>query len=139
MITTVSATFYDTPMDIAVLVPDAAVLRCQADGEPIPDITWMRELNNGSSVELISEGNVTITEEVNGLNKTSTLTIQSSSVQDSGNYRCRAENQLNSVLSGIFHITTYGKLSIFLLVNHNYYSQNYCMCTCFSWSQSHIS
>ena len=138
MITTVSATFYDTPMDIAVLIPDAAVLRCQADGEPIPDITWMRELNNGSSVELISEGNVIITKEINGLNKTSTLTIQSSNVQDSGNYRCRAENQLNSVLSGIFHITTYGKLSIFLSMNHNY-SQNYCMCKCFSWSQSHIS
>ena len=121
MITTVLATFYDTPMDIAVLVPDAAVLHCQADGEPIPDISWMRELNNGSSVELMSEGNVTITEEINGLNKTSTLTIQSSSIQDSGNYRCRAENELNSVLSGIFHLTTYGKLPIFLLVNYNNY------------------
>ena len=63
-------------MDIAVLVPDAAVLHCQADGEPVPDITWMRELSNGSSVELISKGNVTITEEINGLNKTSTLDSQ---------------------------------------------------------------
>ena len=120
-IVTVAATFYETPMEIPVLVPDAAVLRCQADGEPVPDITWIRELNNGLSVELTSESNVMITEQINGLNKTSILTIHSTHVQDGGNYRCRAQNELNSVLSKNFGVTTYSKLSIFLLANH--YSQ----------------
>jgi hypothetical protein len=118
-ITTVPATFYETPTDIAVLIPDEAVFRCQADGEPVPDITWIRELNNGSSVELTSENNVTITEQLDGLNKTSTLTIQSITTRDGGIYRCRAENDLNSVLSGNFQLTTYGKLSTFLMINHN--------------------
>ena len=97
-------------MNIAVLIPDAAVLHCQADGLPVPDITWIRQLSNGSSLELISEGNVTIAEQVDGLNKTSILTLQSTTVQDGGIYRCRAQNELNSVLSTNFHVTTYGKL-----------------------------
>ncbi len=105
-----------------MLIPDEAVLRCQADGEPVPDITWIRELNNGSSVELTSEGNVTITEQLDGVNKTSTLTIQSTTTREGGIYRCRAENELNSVLSRNFQLTTYGKPSIFLLGNHNYYN-----------------
>ena len=114
-------------MDIAVLVPDAAVLRCQANGEPVPDITWIRELNNGSSVELTSKGNVMITEQVDGLNKTSVLTIQPTHVQDSGNYRCRAQNELNSVLSRNFRVTTYGKLHF----PSGKPLLNYCVCVCF--------
>ena len=110
---TVAATLYETPMNVTVLVPDAAVLRCQADGEPVPDITWIRELNNGSSVELTPKGNVMITKQVDRLNRTSLLTIQPTSIQDSGNYRCRAQNELNSTeLSNNIHITIYGKLSI---------------------------
>ena len=114
IIITVAATFYETlgPMDVAVLAPAAAVLRCQADGEPIPDIIWMKELNNESSVELTLEGNVMITEQVSGLNKTSDLTIQPTNIQDSGNYRCRTQNEQNSVLSENFHVTVYGKFSI---------------------------
>ncbi len=116
----VAATFYETPMDIAVLAPDAAVLYCQADGEPVPDITWIRELNNGSGVELISEGNinVTITEQIliSGLNTTSVLTIQSTSIQDSGDYKCRAENELSSVLSETYHVIVYSK---FFVVPHS--------------------
>lgn len=112
-ITTVAAAFYEIPTDTAVLVPDAAVLRCQADGRPVPDITWIRELTNGSNMELTSEGNIMITEQVIGLNMTSALTIQSTSIQDGGVYKCRAENELNSVISRNFRLTTYGKLSIF--------------------------
>ena len=102
-------------MDIAVLAPDSAVLQCQADGEPVPNITWIRELNNGSDTELISEGNTMITEHVSGLNKTSVLTIQPTSTQDSGSYRCKAQNELNSLLSGNFRITIYGKFLILLI------------------------
>ena len=98
-----------------MLAPDSAVLQCQADGEPVPNITWIRELNNGSNTELISEGNTMITEHVSGLNKTSVLTIQPTSIQDSGSYRCRAQNELNSLLSGIFCITIYGKFLILLI------------------------
>ena len=118
-----------------MLVPDAAVLRCQADGQPVPDITWIRELSNGSFVELISEGNVMITEHVSGLNKTSILTIQPTNTQDSGNYRCRVQNELNSVLSENFYITTYGKLSIFVMIK----PQFMIIILFYSWSQHHIS
>lgn len=99
-------------MDITVLAPNAAVLHCQADGEPVPGITWIRELNNGSTVELMPKGNITITEQVDGLNKTSVLTIQPTCIQDSGDYKCRAQNELISVLSENFHVTIYSKLSI---------------------------
>lgn len=109
---TVAATLYETPMDITVLAPNAAVLHCQADGEPLPGITWIREQNNGSTVELMPEGNIMIIEHIDGLNKTSVLTIQPTCIQDSGDYKCRAQNELNSVLSENFHITIYSKLSI---------------------------
>ena len=120
-------------MDIAVLAPGAAALRCQADGEPVPDITWIRELNNGSSVEFVSEDNLMITEQVSGLNKTSVFTIQSTSIQDSGDYKCRAQNELSSVLSENFHVTVYSKFSIF------YDHIPKLLCVDFSRSQSHIS
>ena len=113
-IATVAVTFYETPMDTAVLVPDAAVLRCQADGEPVPDITWIRELNNGSSVELTSD-TVEINEYVSGLNKTSILIIQPTSVQDGGSYSCRAQNGVSFVQSGNFRVITYGKCSMFII------------------------
>lgn len=120
-------------MDIAVLAPGAAVLRCQADGEPVPDITWIRELNNGSSMEFVSEDNLMITEQVSGLNKISVFTIQSTSIQDSGDYKCRAQNEPSSVLSENFHVTVYSKFSIF------YDHIPKLLCVDFSWSQSHIS
>ena len=50
-------------------------------------------LQNGSVFKYsISSGNLNITEELDGLNQTSTLTIEPTSALDTANYSCRVMN-----------------------------------------------
>ena len=104
-------TIYVHPASDSVVAPDVVVLTCQADGEPLPDIVWIKE----SADETITEfnettGNITIEVTINGLNKTSTLRIQPTSALDAANYSCRAQNNVGSLLSRTAEVTVYGKL-----------------------------
>ena len=108
-------TIYEDPANVSVLAPEAAVLSCQADGEPLPDIVWVRMSTDGSMMTAEfneSTGNVMINETVNGLNKTSVLTIQPTSALDTADYRCRVQNEVGSVLSNTARVTVYGKLQL---------------------------
>ena len=102
----VNVTIHVNPMDITVLAPDVAELRCQADGQPIPQIVWIRDLDNQFTM---TADNIDITETIDGLNKTSTLTIQSTTAEDTANYSCRAQNLVNSVTSMEAQVTVFGK------------------------------
>lgn len=93
----VFVTIYESPMDITVLSPEAAVLYCPASGEPLPEIAWIKEFANGS-VTIIGDF-ASITEIINPLNKTSILTIEPTSAQDTANYSCRVQNQQYSLTS----------------------------------------
>ena len=93
-----------------MLSPDEATLTCQADGEPVPDIVWIKEANDGSiTVFNSSDANITIFETIEGLNITSTLTIQQTSALDTADYRCRVENEVGSVMSTTARVTVYGE------------------------------
>lgn len=98
-------------MNVSVLAPGAAMLTCQADGEPLPDIVWIRMSTNGSMTTEFNEsaGNNMINEAVDGLNKTSFLTIQPTSALDTADYRCRVQNEVDFVRSDTARVTIYGK------------------------------
>ena len=87
------------------------VLACQADGEPVPDIVWFKDVVNGSST-LVDESssNVAINETVDGLNKTSVLIIRPTSALDTASYTCRAQNDVGRINSTSAQVTVYGKL-----------------------------
>ena len=84
------------------------VLTCQADGEPVPDIIWFKDIVNGSST-LVDESSSN-NETVDGLNKTSVLIIRPTSALDTASYTCRAQNNVGGMNSTSAQVTVYGKL-----------------------------
>ena len=50
-LSSVNVTIYEQPMDVSMLAPSAVVLRCQADGQPVPEIVWIRKVANGQRTE----------------------------------------------------------------------------------------
>ena len=56
-----------------------------------------------------SDANIAISETIEGLNITSTLTIQQTSALDTADYRCRVENEVGSVMSTTARVTVYGE------------------------------
>uniref|UniRef100_UPI0037E7F21D obscurin-like protein 1a n=1 Tax=Semicossyphus pulcher TaxID=241346 RepID=UPI0037E7F21D len=62
-----------------------ATLRCQIDGDPRPDVIWERK-----NVQIQSEGHYTISEE----GKAYLLTITGVTLQDAGQYTCKAKNSI---------------------------------------------
>ena len=106
----VFVTIYEQPMNDSVLAPEAAVLTCQADGEPLPDIVWVRVTTSGRRTEFNeSTGNININKTIDGLNKTSVLTILPTSALDTADYTCLIENEVGSVMSDTARITVFGK------------------------------
>ena len=108
-------TIYEHPASDSVVAPDMVVLTCQADGEPVPDIVWIKESADETVTEfnattVTSTGNITIEENIDGLNKTSTLRIQPTSALDTANYTCIAQNNVGRLPSRTAQVTVYGKL-----------------------------
>ena len=97
-------------MDVDVLSPAPAVLSCTATGEPTPQFTWNKVLQNGSTVEVSeSMSNTAISTTLSGENITSTLTIGPTNAFDAANYSCTAENTFGPVTSSEAEVTVFGK------------------------------
>ncbi|XP_077421060.1 immunoglobulin superfamily DCC subclass member 3 [Vanacampus margaritifer] len=79
------AEFIQPPQSIARPVGTTAIFTCQAQGEPEPQLTWLK---NGQILE--PGGHVKLR------NKNSTLTIYSISQDDEAIYQCIAENSAGS-------------------------------------------
>ena len=95
---------------MSVLSPEEVQLTCQADGEPLPDIVWFKEITDGLSTQINeSIANIVINETVDGLNKTSVLLIQQTSALDTANYSCRAQNDVGGKNSAAAQVTVYGE------------------------------
>ena len=106
-------TIYEHPMDVSVLAPGAAVFRCQTDGQPVPEIAWIREVADGPRTEFsVSTGNISIAETISGLNKTSILTIQPTTPQDIATYSCKAQNLVGTATSTEAQVNVFGKVLI---------------------------
>ena len=108
---TVSVTIHEEPVGDTVIAPTKVDLSCRADGVPTPTISWIKTLQNGSVfVYSMSSGNLNITEELDGLNQTSTLTIEPTNALDTGNYSCRAMNGFGERESEQTEVRVFGKL-----------------------------
>ena len=99
-------------MDITVLSPEAAILYCLASGEPLPEIVWIKEFANGS-VTIVGDF-ASITEITNPPNKTSILTIDPTSAQDTADYSCRVQNQQYSLTSGKAQVIVLSKSDLIM-------------------------
>ena len=95
-----------SPINVSVLAPDAVELRCQADGRPVPEIVWIRNLDDQFT---LNADNVDVAEIINGLNKTSTLTLRQTTPEDTATYNCRAQNLVSSATSTEVQINVFGK------------------------------
>ena len=94
-----------------MIAPTKVDLRCRADGVPTPTISWIKSLQNGSVLEYsMSSGNLNITEELDGLNQTSTLTIEPTNALDSANYSCRSMNGFGERESGQTEVIVFGEI-----------------------------
>ena len=76
----------EPPKDTNVTRTDSLVLVCTADGFPVPNITWT---HNGTMIDPKTSDDITITEVTSmDVEKTSTLTVTNTTLNDSGEYAC---------------------------------------------------
>ena len=98
-------------MDDSVVAPNRVTLRCQADGQPTPEIVWIK---NGDDQFTLTANNTDIDESTDGMNRTSTLTIEPSSPRDTGAYSCRAQNTLSLMTSSEAQVNVFSEYKICL-------------------------
>ena len=101
---------YENPIDDSVVAPNRITLHCQAGGQPTPEIVWIK---NGDDRFTLTANNVIIDETTVGMNKTSILIIEPSSPQDTGTYRCRAQNTLSLITSSEAQVNAFSKYYVF--------------------------
>ena len=92
-----------------MLSPERAILHCLASGEPLPEIVLIKEFANGSVINVNDFTN--ITEITNPPNKTSILTIEPTSAQDTAKYSCQVQNRLHLLTSGKAKVTILSKFA----------------------------
>ena len=86
------------PPVVEIIPPILSIMRgvkasftCKAEGFPLPNIVWMKQNSSGESE--ISDSSVNV--QVNSHNGSSQLTLQNTSIADSGYYICKASNYIS--------------------------------------------
>ncbi|XP_066024714.1 roundabout homolog 3 isoform X3 [Pocillopora verrucosa] len=94
------------PPALSTLRGVKASLTCNAEGFPLPNITWIRRTSSGES-EISSNG---VDVQINSGNGSSQLIIQNTSTADSGYYICHASNYVSDTARafiGVVYPTSY--------------------------------
>ena len=113
---TVVPSILEAPLSsVQMLSPSPLSLNCTADGFPLPTIAWTRTV--GDATETLSmadigvgDGSFYISSDPNP----SMMTVQSifridpTMVQDTAEYRCRANNTLGAIVSSPSLVTVHG-------------------------------
>uniref|UniRef100_A0A8D0AZ66 Ig-like domain-containing protein n=1 Tax=Sander lucioperca TaxID=283035 RepID=A0A8D0AZ66_SANLU len=73
------------PRPVVALCGTDATLRCQIGGDPRPDVIWERK-----NIQILSDGHYKLSEE----GKAYLLTITGVTLQDAGQYICKAKNSI---------------------------------------------
>ena len=103
-----------TESTIQLTAPALLSLSCSADGFPLPIITWIAVLSNGSQI-LYYNGNTTNGKQVimyEGLDSSSIssgFSINATTASDSDNYSCKATNRLGTSVSTSSSVYIYCK------------------------------
>ena len=99
------------PSDQTAVQPNTALFTCTSSGFPHPIIQWWRRTLGSDLMLLSNSSQFLINEVVFGVRKrTSHLTLLQTSINDSGNYTCTAENAIGSVNSTA-RLIVYGRCS----------------------------
>ena len=85
MFFSVAANLTNVSRDQTVLEDSNMQLLCEATGEPTPNVTWIRVLEDGSSSEILHQGQ--------------TWDFPNISRSNSGTYRCTADNGFGKPVS----------------------------------------
>ncbi|XP_044043065.1 obscurin-like protein 1a [Siniperca chuatsi] len=80
------------PRPVVALCGTDVILRCQIDGDPRPDVIWERK-----NIQILSEGHYKLTEE----GKAYLLTITGVTLQDAGQYICKAKNSIGETYAAV--------------------------------------
>lgn len=113
----VAPSFIVSPVStIQHLSPAPLSLTCTADGSPLPTISWVRTLSNGSETEF-SMANTDVDGRSFTVSRTSNVMmtmvesvfmISPTVVLDSANYTCRANNTVG-MASSVSSVSVYGE------------------------------
>ena len=77
------------PVSVISIVRESSQLACEASGSPLPTIEWLKDEQLVTSTSRVS-----VTSSVHGLVRTSNITLTNLNFTDTGNYTCRATNNL---------------------------------------------
>ena len=103
---------------VLLFSPSPLSLNCTADGSPLPTITWIRTLSDGSQTEFSMDStdvggrsfDITTTPTSSSTTVESVFTTASTVVLDTGDYSCRANNSIGNVTSSNSSVTVVGQL-----------------------------
>ncbi len=94
-------------------------LSCTAQGNPLPVITWLQQLSNGSQIQYFSSNvtnsQIVITEADSGSDSLmSTFVVNSASINSAGIYKCQGQNVIGVAQSSNSVVGILGKQHISL-------------------------
>ncbi len=100
-------------------------LSCTAQGLPLPVITWLQQLSNGSQIQYFSNNvtnsQIVITETASGSDSLmSTFVVNSASINSAGIYKCQGQNMIGVAQSSNSVVGILGKQQISLISTINY-------------------
>ena len=81
------------PVDVAQKIGKSVTFTCNATGEPLPDITWTRDIGG---VIMEQPGDIMITDITEGITRQSQLMLTNLLEGDFQNYTCNATNRFGS-------------------------------------------
>ncbi|XP_031560223.1 peroxidasin homolog, partial [Actinia tenebrosa] len=89
-----SPVIFQNPLNLTKREGDSMVMSCGVDGNPVPEVTWKKDV-----VTLVHGDRINITKPSSVGRVYSTLTISNLVVGDKGTYKCMVNNTLNAVVS----------------------------------------
>ena len=92
-----------------MLAPNSVNLTCTAEGEPSPDIFWVKETGETRKKYSKSEDGVEINTEKFTEFSNSTISISSTEQFATANYSCVAMNQLGNATSQPAQVAVFGE------------------------------
>ena len=82
------------PANQTIRVSTRVELSCNVSGLPLPQVQWFRVSEEEGVIEVMVDSSIALTELTGEYVVTSTLTLMSIQLQESGTYMCTANNSL---------------------------------------------
>ena len=94
--------FFTHPRAQTINETDTLVLTCELEGKPLANVAWQ---NDGVRLDPSKDNRLDITQPTRVNGSESRLTITRVNRTDQGNYTCRANNSVDTVMSSTSRVT----------------------------------